>query len=199
MPPRTTTKDAQDRGGQRARLLERAVQRVLARGLSDGSLRAIAAELDTSHRMLIYHFGSAEQFWDAVLQQLRLRDQQALARATAAGRMPTLEETWQQLTSPRSLSIMRVLFQLYGEALKDRERFATFLTQFVEGWLQTIAAAMQKQHGFDGAAAMLEARLELAIVRGLLLDVITTGDHDGTTAALHEYARRARKRRRSES
>jgi AcrR family transcriptional regulator len=192
MTQRSPTLPAEDPSSARERLLERAVRHLLAHGLSNGSLRAIATELDTSHRMLIYHFGSAEEFWDAALQQLRRRDQQALAEATAAGRMPELEEVWAQLSSPRNLSIMRVLFQLYGEALKDRARFTTFLSQFVEGWLQAIGAAMQKQHGFSRAQSMLEARLSLAVVRGLLLDLITTGDRKGTTAALHEYARRDR-------
>ena len=151
-------------GLARTRLLERAARQVLTHGFADGSLRAIAAELGTSHRMLSYHFGWAEGFWDAVLQEVVERDQRALAQATDGGRLPSLEETWARLTSAPSLSIFRVLFQLYGEALKDRERFATFLSQFIEGWLHAIASALQKR-GFNRSDAMLEARLHLAIPR----------------------------------
>ena len=42
-------------------------------------------------------------------------------------------------------------------------------------------------------AARREARLNLAVMRGLLLDLLTTGDRKGTTAALHEYANRSRR------
>lgn len=183
--------------GARARLLERAVEHVLARGLSDSSLRAIAAELGTSHRMLIYHFGSAEEFWDAVLQRLRLHDQRVLVQATRAGRMPTLEQTWAQLSSPSYLPVVRLVFQIYGRALEDDARFATFLSQVVDGWLHAIGDALQKTLGLRRAEAMREARLSLAVVRGLLLDLLTTGDRKGTTAALHAYARNARLRKRA--
>ena len=176
--------------GARVRLLERAVEHVLAHGLTDGSLRSIAPAIDTSHRMLIYHFGSAAEFWDAVLRELRHRDQAELAAATAAGRMPELTDVWAQLTTPENLSVMRVLFQLYGEALADRKRFATFLNEFVDGWLQAIAAAMRQQHGLTAAAARREARMELSLIRGLLLDLLVTGDRRGTTSALREFVRR---------
>jgi AcrR family transcriptional regulator len=178
----------------RERLLDRAVRHALASGLGDTSLRAIATELGTSHRMLIYHFGSAEGFWDALLDRLRLQDLGQLARATAPGRLPTLEQIWEQLSAPRHLPHVRLLFQIYGRALQDRERFASFRRQVVGGWIDTIAAALQRHYGMSPAHARREARLNLAVMRGLLLDLLTTGDRKGTTAALHEYARRVQAR-----
>jgi len=92
---------------------------------------------------------------------------------------------------------VRLVFQLYGEALQDERRFAGFLSEVVDGWLQAIAAALQKQLGLRRAEAQREARISLAVVRGLLLDLLTTGDRKGTTAALREFARRARARGRT--
>jgi AcrR family transcriptional regulator len=186
---------ATDHSRARDRLLDRAVRHALAHGLRDTSLRAIANELDTSHRMLIYHFGSAEGFWDALLDRLRLQDLGQLARATAPGRLPTLEQTWELLAAPRHLPHVRLLFQIYGRALQDRARFASFRRQVVAGWIDTIANALQQHFGMSRADARREARLNLAVMRGLLLDLLTTGDRKGTTAALHEYARRSRLRR----
>jgi len=157
----------------RAQLRDRAVHHVLANGLSDTSLRAIAEQLGTSHRMLIYHFGSSEEFWDAVL----------------SGRMPTLEETWARVASSRNLPVIRLVFQIYGEALKDRTRFRTFLSQVVDSWLNTIASGLEKDLGVGRAKAKREARLRLAVIRGLLLDLLTTGDRPGTTETLREFAR----------
>jgi AcrR family transcriptional regulator len=178
----------------RERLLDRAVRHALAHGLRDTSLRSIATELDTSHRMLIYHFGSAEGFWDALLDRLRLQDLRQLARATAPGRLPKLEQIWEQLSAPRHLPQVRLLFQIYGRALQDRTRFARFRRQVVAGWIDTIAGALQQHFGLSAASARREARLNLAVMRGLLLDLLTTGDREGTTAALHEYARRTQLR-----
>lgn len=176
----------------RTGLVDRAVDHVLAHGFGDSSLRAMAAELGTSHRMLIYHFGSAQGFWDAVLQALQRRDQQAMALAAGDGELPTLEATWAQLTTGPSLSIFRVLFQLYGEALAEPEAYADFLEHFVERWLSAIETGLRRRSGQSRAAARVQARLNLAIIRGLMLDLLTTGDLKGTTAALHAYARMAR-------
>jgi AcrR family transcriptional regulator len=45
------------RGEARERLLERAIDHISRRGLTDLSLRELAAAIGTSHRMLIHHFG----------------------------------------------------------------------------------------------------------------------------------------------
>jgi AcrR family transcriptional regulator len=176
----------------RARVLADGVQHVLAHGFGDASLRSIAAALDTSHRMLIYHFGSAEQFWDALIGELRLHEQRSLAHAAREGRTPDLEEIWAELSSDRQLSRMRLIFEIYGRALNDRTRFEHFLSSIVDGWLDAIGSAFQLQYGLSPARARLQARLGLAVMRGLLLDLLTTGDKKGTTAALRHFAQHMR-------
>ena len=51
----------------KARLLAAAMEYVAEHGVGDLSLRAIAAAIGTSHRMLIYHFGSKEGLLIAVI------------------------------------------------------------------------------------------------------------------------------------
>ncbi len=48
---------------QAIQLLDAATAHVLENGLGDLSLRSVADALGTSHRMLIYYFGSADGFW----------------------------------------------------------------------------------------------------------------------------------------
>ncbi|WP_392839226.1 hypothetical protein [Streptomyces sp. LN500] len=43
--------------------------------------------------------------------------------------------------------------------------------------------------GADPAAARNRARLGLATVRGLLLDLLATGDRDGVNAAMEDFLR----------
>jgi AcrR family transcriptional regulator len=54
----------------RQALLEKIVDYFIANGVGDISLRALAAEVDSSHRMLIYHFGSREGLLTAVADQV---------------------------------------------------------------------------------------------------------------------------------
>ena len=58
----------------RDRLLEAAVQHALKKGIVDLSLREIALEIGTSHRMLVYHFGSREGLLVAVVREARNSD-----------------------------------------------------------------------------------------------------------------------------
>lgn len=180
------------RAATRDALVGRAVAHVSKRGLRDTSLRSIAAQLDTSHRMLIYHFGSAEEFWTAVMARLRARDRGALREAAARGRVPLIGQTWASLAAPSNLPMMRLFFETYGRALADRARFHDFLAEIVDGWLETVGDALATQYRLTPAQARVQARLRLAVLRGLLLDLLTTGDRAGTTAALALFARRAR-------
>lgn len=54
----------------RERLLAAAVEHVAAHGVGDLSLRRLAAALGTSHRMLVYHFGSREGLLVEVVREV---------------------------------------------------------------------------------------------------------------------------------
>lgn len=185
MPPR---KASAPRADVRETLLERAVSHVARHGFADASLRAIAPVIGTSHRMLVYHFGSADAFWSAVMAGLRRRERDALAQAAALGRLPALTKTWAGLAAPKNLPRMKLLFQMYGRAFSEPDRFESFLEHAVSDWLETSGVALQTQHGLAPAQARMHARLRLAVMRGLVLDLLTTGDRAGTTAALRFFA-----------
>ena len=175
---------------QAQRLLDAAVNHFLTHGFSEESLRSMADHLNTSHRMLSYYFGSSEGFWDAVLSRLRKGDQAALARRAAQGQLPSLEESWADISAEGKRPFFRLMFGVYGKALANPERFRDFLDQVVGSWLDVISQGLARQHGLTPDQARTEARLQLATLRGLLLDLLTTNDHAGTTAALELFARR---------
>ena len=60
-----------------------AVECFAERGVGDHSLRAIAEELGTSHRMLIYHFGSREGLLVAVRKAVEAGQRDMLAALAA--------------------------------------------------------------------------------------------------------------------
>jgi AcrR family transcriptional regulator len=47
---------------------------VIEHGLADMSLRRLAAGLEVSHRTLLYHFGSKDELFQAILRAARTRE-----------------------------------------------------------------------------------------------------------------------------
>jgi len=87
----------------RATLLEAAVDYVASNGLSDLSLRQMAAALGTSHRMLIYHFGSKEQLLVAVVNEMERRQLDQMVALDVDGEPPAaqLRTMWRRLADRR--------------------------------------------------------------------------------------------------
>ncbi|AVA34190.1 AcrR family transcriptional regulator [Cupriavidus metallidurans] len=190
MPKAKTTAADRSSSEQAVQLLDAATEHVLAHGLGDLSLRNVADALGTSHRMLIYYFGSADGFWQALLFRVRHTEQQARMRAFSGGKDTgaAMEAAWDRYSAPGYLPVMQLLFEIYGRAIRDRDRFSGFLEDVVGSWTSMLAERLQQSMNISEEEARLYARVEVATMRGLLLDLITTGDRKGTTAALKYFA-----------
>ena len=155
-------------------------------GIADLSLRELAAAIGTSHRMLLYHFGSREGLLVAVARAVEEAER---ARFLSWGM--TAEDArriWARLSDPALASAERLFFELYVQALLGRLGDKQFLDSTVEGWIAPVAAAMIEA-GASEATARIDARLGMAVVRGLLLDLLATGDRDGVTEAFERFVR----------
>jgi AcrR family transcriptional regulator len=171
----------------RDRLLAAAVEQARQSGIADLSLRELAEAIGTSHRMLLYHFGSREGLLVAVAQAVEEAE-----RATLLSWGATAEDarrSWARLSDPGLWPAERLFFELYIQALHGRLGDEGFLDSTVEGWITPLAAALV-QAGASEATARADARLGLAVVRGLLLDLLATGDRDGVTEAYERFLRR---------
>jgi AcrR family transcriptional regulator len=168
----------------RERLLAAAVEQAMQGGIADLSLRELAAAIGTSHRMLLYHFGSREGLLIAVARTV-----EEAQRAAVPGWGITTAEArrgWQHFSDPKLWPQERLFFELYSHALLGRPGTEGFLESVVEPWITYIAAQLAEA-GADQAAARADARLAVAIVRGLLLDLLATGDREGVTEAFERY------------
>jgi AcrR family transcriptional regulator len=168
----------------RDRLLAAAVEQAMRDGIADLSLRELAAAIGTSHRMLLYHFGSREGLLEAVAravqeaQRTRLPDWMFTPDgARYAGQHFSHPKLWPQ---------ERLFFELYAHALLGRPGTEGFLDANVEPSISSMTDALVRT-GLDEITARVEARLAVAVIRGLLLDLLATGDLAGTTAAFEQY------------
>jgi AcrR family transcriptional regulator len=155
----------------RARLLQAAVDYAVERGLADLTLRPLAHALGVKPNTLVHHFGSKEELLSAILNGVRdrLRAMRVQMDEDNSTQAP-LEGLWEWTSHPEHLAFFRSFFEAYGLALRQPKRFAPFLDRVVADWMVM---------GDDPA----QATLELAIVRGLLLDLLTTGERDRVDAA----------------
>jgi AcrR family transcriptional regulator len=171
----------------RERLLAAAVRHALDAGIADLSLRQLAAAIGTSHRMLLYHFGSREGLLVAVTQAV---EEQQRAGLLESGTTPQdARRSWERLSDPKLWPQERLFFELYAYALRGRPGTEGFLDGIVESWVAPVAAGLVEA-GADERTARADARLAVAVVRGLLLDLLATGDRAGVTEAYERFLTR---------
>ncbi len=156
---------------RRAAVLTKAADYVLERGLAGLSLRPLAKALGTSTRMLLYDFGSKERLIRDVLAEIRRREENLLA-----AEVRTLEDVWRWVAAPEREPFLRLFFEVYVAGLGKGEA-----EPLVRDWLEFLRTSWQPR--VDDATATLM----VAVVRGLLLDRLATGDRERTDAALHRF------------
>jgi len=168
----------------RERLLNAAIEHIAERGISDLSLRELAAAIGSSHRMLIHHFGGREGLLVAVVQEVEAR-QRALVDAVlpdpAAAPGDAMRAWWRHISDEALWPNERLFFELYGQALQGRPGTTELLDGIVDSWLEP-AATLLTQLGFEDGEAT--ARLGIAVTRGLLLDLLATRDRARVDAAM---------------
>lgn len=178
----------------RERLLAAAVEQAMRDGIADLSLRELASAIGTSHRMLLYHFGSREGLLVAVARAVEEAQRANLADWGITA--PDARRAWQHFSDPKLWPAERLFFELYAHALLGRPGTEGFLAAAIEPWISAITEELAKA-GTDVTTARAEARLAVAVTRGLLLDLLATGDRAGVTEAFERYLQHGEVFRRS--
>lgn len=176
-------------GQSRARLLDAAVGYAREHGLGDVSLRELATAIGTSHRMLIYHFGSKKGLLVAVVQAVEAEQRDflaGLAADPATGPVEAMRAMWRRIADPSLWPSERLFFEIYGQALQGRPGTEGFLERITEDWVE-LAAAYSVELGAPRETARADARLSVAVGRGLLLDLLATGDRAQADRAFERF------------
>jgi AcrR family transcriptional regulator len=175
----------------RQRLLLAAVDAAATHGLSTLSLRQLAEHLGTSHRMLLFHFGSRDGLLLEIVRHMEQQQRELLLDqpghgdpAAVAGQMNAL---WARLRLPAMWPYERLFFELYVQALQGVEPAVRLLDDVIDPWVDAMSGLLVSV-GVPEAVARTDARLALAVCRGLLLDLVATHDLDAVDAAVARYA-----------
>jgi AcrR family transcriptional regulator len=176
-------------GGGRERLLAGAIEHVAEHGVGNLSLRGLAAALGTSHRMLIYHFGSRDGLLIEVIRAVEAEQRAALAQLLLdpeASPAESMRRMWKRLADPALWPSERLFFEVYAQALQGSAHALPLLDGIVDLWVEPLARIAVAQ-GTPEAQARAEARLGVAVTRGLLRDLLATGDREAVDAAMERY------------
>lgn len=172
------------------RLLASVIGYIQTSGITELSLRELAAAIGTSHRMLLYHFGSREGLMVAVVHAVEDQQRAFLADLLASNPLSSREEVlramWRRLVDPRLWPNERLFFELYVAALHHRPGTAGMLDDIVVAWIRPMVE-FARLHGMDPELAETDTRLGVAVVRGLLLDLLATRDCDAVDRAFERY------------
>jgi AcrR family transcriptional regulator len=164
-------------GTARRELLGRLIAEVGERGLGDRSLRDLAAAVGSSHRMLHYHFGSREGLVAALVHAVE-ESQRALLQELAAeigdpGEL--MRALWRRVAAPELRPFVRLFFECVA---------ATGGEGLTEPWLglgPELAAVLGEE------VDAVDLRIGVALTRGLLIEVLASGDTAAGDAAIERY------------
>jgi AcrR family transcriptional regulator len=171
------------RQNPRQRLLDAVIDHVAEHGISDLSLRELAAAVGTSHRMLIHHFGGKDGLRVAVVHEVEARQRAAvLAIDPSLPLDEAMRAFWRHISDAALWGNERLFFELYGQALQGR--IPGFLDGIVDSWLEPAADTLAA-YGVPEPRAI--ARLGIAVTRGMLLDLLATGDREEVDAAMEAH------------
>lgn len=171
-------------------LLEAAYRYALTHGLTDLSLRPLAAAIGTSPRVLLYLFDSKDGLVRALLARARadeLAMLEQLQRANAGTELPeALIQIWQWLADPAHRDLLALWLEGYARSLTDPHGpWADFGAQTVSDWL-TLLKQYQSPAARKTTAGAAQRTAALALLRGALLDLLATGDSTRIDTALRQ-------------
>ena len=165
---------------RRRALLDALIDTFAEGGIGDRSLRDIAEAVDTSHRMLLHHFGSREELLLSIVDEVERRQMSVLPEG-ATEPADAMAAMWADVSRPELRRFERLFFECYARGAQGERPFARMVPGAVESWLTEVDAKT------GGTADPAFVRLGLAVTRGLLLDLVATDDDDGVDAAARAF------------
>lgn len=171
---------ARDTAGRREELAERATDYVLDHGVAGLTLRPLAAALDTSDRMLLYHFGSKEALVAEVIERSSRRSLHVLGTLPAAGcPADAVLRLWDAWHEPVVDRCIRVYAQTAALGLLGDEPYLGAARRSNAAWTREVTGYLERS-GVPADRAERIGKLVDAALFGLWLDQ-PASDGESTT------------------
>ena len=169
----------------REALLHKAMAYYAHHGVRDTSLRTLAAEIDTSQRMLHYHFGSRADLLAAVVESVVAEQIRTLETLFAECEDPFEAglRNWQN-AADSAQTFGPLFFELASYAMYGQAYAAHFADAVISRHVLAFARAYARVT--DPAQADGLARLTLAVGQGLLFGLLLDGDRPAADRAIDE-------------
>ncbi|HTW41436.1 MAG TPA: TetR/AcrR family transcriptional regulator [Solirubrobacteraceae bacterium] len=177
---------------RRGELLEAVGEYVLEHGVASLSLRRVAEAVGVSHVTLQHHFGSKEQLVGEIVEHLLERTlvpQDVYAQGTPDPDMdlPTRwRALWAHLTSPHGRRDIRLFVEVLGQSQFEGAGYAGAVRRSIHHRIDLIAANVVAL-GCPPQDARAFATVGLATLRGLVIDLLATGERERVDEAFETY------------
>jgi len=165
-------------------LLAKIIEIVRRTGLAGFSLDTLAPQLGTSSRMLVYYFGSKDELLGRIVYAVRTDTVNAFASRPAGTIIEAVDQWWNYYRA--NLADMQFFFHLASRSFEEPDKFAEFSSTAVELWTSYFHQSLRGVTKTDAEAQTI-ARLALATVRGLMVDLLITGETKRVEDSLGEF------------
>jgi AcrR family transcriptional regulator len=156
---------------RRAEWTEAATDYVLEHGLIGLSLRPLAAELGTSDRMLLYHFGSKDELVAAVLRASNARSTDYVRNMNPSKDLRSaVRDLWAAMLVPQIDRCSRLYVEAAALGLFGQDPYASVVREANDHWSAALVDHLVRS-GVRRALARRAAHLIDAAFMGFQLDL----------------------------
>jgi AcrR family transcriptional regulator len=173
---------------RRGELLEAVGEYVLENGVCNLSLRRVADSVGISHVTLQHHFGTKEEMVSEIVEHLLQRTLSPAGAYEDGAPRPGTDLTtrwralWAQLTSPTGQRDVRLFVEVIGQGALAEADYSAAVARSITHRLDGISANLIAIGCPEDQARPL-ATLTLSTLRGLIMDLLATGERERLDAA----------------
>jgi len=160
---------------RRGDLLEAIAEYVLENGVANLSMRRVADAVGVSHVTLRHHFGTKDELVAEIVEHLLERTLTPRGDYSHVDSASPLRELWAGWMSPEGERDIRLFIEVLGQSLFEGSGYAPAVKHSIEHRLELITANLLRL-GCPEPQARVFATLLLAVLRGLIMDMLVTRD-----------------------
>ncbi|WP_417782378.1 hypothetical protein [Terasakiella pusilla] len=155
-------------------LLDKTVQWLIENSADEFSLRRVASDINTSARMLVYHFGTRDKLLVEALSEIADQWMSGFKLNETTSTEQQIREIWHHtLSTKEALNLHRLSFQMWATGLATRSAiYQPFLKRVANDWIDTMTESFIRD-GLAPFKAKIHATLIVSGIEGLLLQSMT--------------------------